>query len=157
VTAEALWPYALEVYGRPGVEPLLLELQDAHGQCVPYLLWSLWLAARGRTADAAALEAAAALARAWQAAAIAPLRELRRDLKAGPAPAARERLRTGVKSLELEAERMLLQMLEDASPAEPGAGSLRGSLAAAAAAWGGDPPDALLERLARLAQSSPMA
>jgi uncharacterized protein (TIGR02444 family) len=150
-TQEALWPYALEVYGRPGVEALLLELQDAHGQCAPYLLWALWLAARGRAADDAALGAGAALAQAWQAAAVAPLRELRRSMKAGPAPAQRERLRAGVKSLELEAERMLLQMLEDASPLAPGETRPAAGLAHAAAVWGGAPPPALLAKLAALA------
>ena len=155
MTAEALWPYALEVYGRPGVEPLLLALQDARGQCAPYLLWSLWMAASGRAADDAALRSCAALARAWQDAAIAPLRRLRRDLKTdvkpGPKPA-RERLRQGVKKLELDAERMLLQMLEEASPA-PGAasGPPLETLTRAALAWGGDPPAADLARLADLA------
>ncbi len=150
---EALWPYALEVYGRPGVEALMLELQEAHGQCVPYLIWALWLATNGRGADAGALEAAAALARAWQEAAIRPLRDLRRGLAAGArAPAARDRLRGGVKALELEAERMLLQMLEDASPPESAdAPALRAGLGEAAAAWGGAPPAALLDQLARLA------
>ena len=153
MNGEALWPYSLEVYGRPGVEALLLELQDGHGQCVPYLLWALWLATNGRRADDGALEAGAALARAWHEAAIRPLRDLRRGLKAAkPAPAARERLRGGVKVLELEAERMLLQMLEDASPPEAGAGpALRAGLGEAAVAWGGDAPAALLDRLATLA------
>jgi uncharacterized protein (TIGR02444 family) len=154
VTAEALWPYALEAYGRPGAEPLLLQLQDAHGQCVAYLLWSLWMAASGRAADEAALRSGAELARAWQDAAIAPLRRLRRDLKsdAKPGPkAARERLRDGVKQLELDAERMLLQMLEEASPAPGGGASPLQSLTAAARAWGGDPPAALLARLAAFA------
>jgi uncharacterized protein (TIGR02444 family) len=155
VTAEALWPYALEVYGRPGVEPLLLALQDAHGQCAPYLLWSLWMAASGRAADEPALRSGVALARAWQDAAIAPLRRLRRDLKASPAPGprpSRERLRQGVKKLELDAERMLLQMLEEASP-PPGAvtASPLESLMHAARLWGGDPPTADLARLAQLA------
>ena len=155
MTAEALWPYALEAYGRPGVEPLLLALQDDHEQCVAYLLWSLWMAASGRDADDAALRSGAALARAWQDAAIAPLRRLRRDLKTvakpGPKPA-RERLRDGVKKLELDAERMLLQMLEEASPTSGGA-SLPPleSLMRAARAWGGDPPAAKLARLAVLA------
>jgi uncharacterized protein (TIGR02444 family) len=155
VTAEALWPYALEVYGRPGVEPLLLALQDDHGQCAPYLLWSLWMAVSRRAADEAALRAGAALARAWQDAAIAPLRRLRRDLKAGPGPGpgpARERLRQGVKRLELDAERMLLQMLEEASPARGAvAVSPLEPLARAARVWGGDPPAADLARLAQLA------
>ena len=155
MTAEALWPYALEVYGRPGVEPLLLELQDTHGQCAPYLLWSLWMAASGRAADDAALRSGAELARAWQDAAIAPLRRLRRDLKTGPTAGPRpprERLRDGVKKLELDAERMLLQMLEEASPppgddATPPLELLR----RAARTWGGDPPADGIARLADLA------
>ena len=155
MTAEALWPYALEVYGRPGVEPLLLELQDAHGQCAPYLLWSLWMAASGRAADDAALRSGAELARAWQDAAIAPLRRLRRDLKTGPKPgpkAQRERLRDGVKKLELDAERMLLQMLEEASPARgDDATPALELLRRAALAWGGDPPADRVARLADLA------
>ena len=32
------------------VEALLVALQDDHGQSVPYLLWSLWMAAGGRAA-----------------------------------------------------------------------------------------------------------
>jgi uncharacterized protein (TIGR02444 family) len=154
VTAEALWPYALDVYGRDGVQPLLLALQDDHGQCVPYLLWSLWLAASGRPLEPPALATGAELARAWQAAAIAPLRRLRRDLKIagrpGP-PAARAQLRAGVQRLELDAERMLLQMLEDASPAPSGGLSpLLPALELAARVWGGDPPEALAH-LAELA------
>ena len=53
---------------------------------------------------------------------MAPLRRLRRDLKtsaAGPARR-RERLRAAVRQLELQAERMLLEMLEDASPPADG-------------------------------------
>jgi uncharacterized protein (TIGR02444 family) len=157
VTREALWPYALEVYGRPGVEPLMLELQDAHGNCAPYLLWALWMDAAGRPVDAAVLAAGAALARAWGEAAIRPLRELRRELKRpaqAPVMAARERLRGGVQALELDAERMLLQMLEDASPPR-GDSEARAApdaaLQRAAAAWGAPPPAALLDRLAALA------
>lgn len=152
---EALWPYALEVYGRPGVEAILLELQDVHAQCVPFLLWSLWLAANDRAASNMALTEAAELARAWQAAAIEPLRRLRRELKApggGAAEAARRRLREGVKALELDAERMLLQMLEDAGPAPACAHArLEAELERAVRAWGAQAPALLLARLARLA------
>lgn len=148
---ESLWPYALAIWGRPGVEPLMLELQDAHGQCPPYLLWSLWLAASGRAAGDDALSAGAALARAWCEVAVEPLRALRRSLKAGPAPTHRQRLRAGVQSLELEAERLLLQILEEASPTAAGAASPRAVLRAAVAAWGDDAPAALLDRLAELA------
>jgi uncharacterized protein (TIGR02444 family) len=155
VTQVALWPYALELYGRPGAEPLLLTLQDAHGQCVPLLLWAAWLAASGRPAERATLERGAALARAWEDAAIAPLRGLRRRLKrpAGPgSPSAREQLRRGAKALELDAERMLLQMLDELSPAPAeDAVALGDMLALAASAWGREAPPELLDRLAELA------
>jgi uncharacterized protein (TIGR02444 family) len=160
--AGSLWAYALVVYGRPGVAARLLELQDTHGQSVPYLIWSLWMAASGRAPDAATLEAGAALARAWEAAAVAPLRRLRRELKTSPKSLGagperrRERLRGGVQKLELDAERMLLEMLEDASPEpgrEPGEHPLSPaeSAARAAAVWGSPPPASLLRDLARLA------
>ncbi|MFI4936342.1 MAG: TIGR02444 family protein [Caulobacterales bacterium] len=154
MTAQALWPFALEIYARPGVEPLLLTLQDDHGQCVAFLIWALWAAAQGRVLDGAALATAAELARAWQDAAVAPLRGLRRSLKlrafVAPPAGARERLREGVKSLELDAERMLLQMLDAASPppAARGQADPLTTLENAAAAWGGNAPPELLAKLA---------
>jgi uncharacterized protein (TIGR02444 family) len=151
--AGALWPYALGIYGRPGVEALLLELQDAHGQCVPFLLWSLWAAASGRVIDAGQAAACAELARAWQDAAVAPLRQLRRDLKvSAKQQPVQARVRTGIKALELEAERMLLQMLEEASPTPAAApGERLEALRLAARTWGRSVPAALLENLAALA------
>lgn len=155
MTREALWPFSLEVYARDGVEAALLELQDAHGQCAPYLLWALWLGASGRPADPQTLLAGAALARSWQEVAVAPLRDIRRGLKRRLRPVrapARRRLRERVASLELEAERMLLRMLEDASP--PSGASVadaRICLHEAIIAWGGSPPPDLVARLARLA------
>ena len=153
LSVEALWPYALEVYARPGVEPLLLRLQDEHGQCVPLLLWSLWMAAGGRPIDAAKAAACAELARAWQDAAVAPLRRLRRGLKVkANTQQLQTRIRHGVKALELEAERMLLQMLEESSPAPGGApvGAVE-ALSQSARAWGGKAPVILLRELAELA------
>jgi uncharacterized protein (TIGR02444 family) len=151
---EALWPYALEVYGRPGAQALLLRLQDEQGQCIPLLLWGLWMAAGGRPIDTTTATACAELARAWQDAAVAPLRRLRRGLKA---KAAEERLqariRTGVQALELEAERMLLQMLEETSAAAPTGevGEPAAALAMAVRAWGGAaPPAQLLHELEAL-------
>ncbi len=152
---EALWPFALELYARPGAEALLLELQDAHAQSVPYLIWSLWLAANDRAADPSALRAAAELVRAWEGAATGPLRALRRRLKAaGPSSQQRqrERLRQKVKGLELDAERMLLRMLETQVAATPAAGAdPLAALAGAVAAWGAPAPPDWLRRLAELA------
>jgi len=150
----SLWAYALDLYGRPGVEARLLQLQDEHRQNACLLIWSLWMAAEGRAADAATLAAGAAMARSWDAAAVEPLRRLRRDLKrasAGPARR-RERLREGVRALELKAERMLLEMLQDASPAAgPGPLPAADALASAAGAWGAPPPANLLHDLAAAA------
>lgn len=152
--AGSLWAYALEVYGRPGVAARCLALQDAYGQSVPFLIWSLWMAASGRAPDVATLEAGAALARSWEAAAVAPLRRLRRELKtpaAGP-ERRREHLRGGVQKLELDAERMLLEMLEDASPqVGADAPSQVEAIVAAAAVWGAPPPANLLQDLAAYA------
>jgi uncharacterized protein (TIGR02444 family) len=152
--AGSLWAYALDVYGRPGVEARCLVLQDEYAQNVPYLIWSLWMAASGRTPDAATLAAGAALARSWEAAAVAPLRRLRRELKTSAAglERRREHLRGGVQKLELDAERMLLEMLEDASPeASLSASSPAEAIVAAAIAWGRLPPAVLLRDLAACA------
>jgi len=149
--AGSLWAYGLDIYGRPGAEARFLALQDAHGQNVCFLIWSLWMAAEGRPADTATLAAGAALARSWEAAAVAPLRAIRRDLKTSTAGGARrrERLRDAVRQLELQAERMLLEMLQDASPA-PGvdAPSPAEALIAAVGAWGELAPANLLRELA---------
>ena len=149
----SLWDWAGEAYARPGVEDLCLALQDDHDQCVPFLLWSLWMAAGGRPIDRATATACAELARAWQDAAVAPLRRLRRDLKAKAASQrVQARVREGVKALELEAERMLLQMLEEASPAPATApGDRLAALRLASRVWSGEAPAALLEALAALA------
>jgi len=149
----ALWSYALELYARPGVEPLLLELQDAHGQCAPFLIWRLWLTSRHRSTDEEELGRAAELARAWETVATTPLRRLRRGREAmrPTSPAAVERIRRAAKSLELESERMLLQMLEEFGGGETRSGEDRRSALTSAAAMFGRAPEELLDRLARLA------
>ena len=147
-----LWRFALEVYARPGVEALLLELQDRHGQSVPFLLWRLWMAAEARPADPEILMAAAELARGWETVATGPLRALRRAQAGGVARApaqALQALRAQVKALELEAERMLLEMLEASSPPPSGqpASAPAPALAEAARVWGGAAPPQLFRRL----------
>lgn len=119
----ALWDWAVKAYAADGVGEACLHLQDAAGQNVPLLLWAAWAARTGRVPDADALEAASDVARAWQEAAIAPLRAVRRGMK-GRNPdledADREAVRTQVKAVELEAERRLLAALEGLSPPSSG-------------------------------------
>jgi len=147
------WTWALEAYGRPGAAEACLDLQDRHGQCVPYLLWAAWAAREGRPFDRPTLEAGAELAARWEATAVGPLRAARRAMKPevpGMADAAREALRAEVKALELQAEQLLIETLEAMSPAPgPAVLPLKPALAAAAAAWPADASEAALDRLAQ--------
>ncbi len=145
------WTWALEAYGKPGAAQACLDLQDQHGQSVPYLLWAAWAAQEGRVLDRAALEAGAEVAACWEAAAVGPLRAARRAMKApvpGVADAGREVLRAEVKALELQAERLLIETLQSLSPAAgPAVLPLKPALVAAAAAWPAEAPDMALDRL----------
>lgn len=77
------WRFSCAIYAVPEVAAACLEMQDAQGADVNLLLLAMWLgAARGtrlQAADIAALPGAE-----WQASAVAPLRALRRRLKAAP-------------------------------------------------------------------------
>ncbi len=148
----ALWDWATTAYARPGVEEACLTLQDGHDQNTPFLLWAAWAAETGRTLDADALEAAADTARAWESAAIAPLRAVRRTLKA-PIPdlddTGREAVRTRIKACELLAEQELMRQLESLAPSATGALRPTGpALIDAARAWNRVIPRGLLEALA---------
>jgi len=142
-----LWDWTVAAYGHPGVPEACLELQDRHGQNTPYLLWAVWAEA----CEPPVLRAAAEAARAWDAAAVAPLRAARRKLKAPSPPvddAAREALREEARTLELAAERLLLETLETrTSPRRAGVSTLE-ALRGAALAWGGPAPDEALRALA---------
>jgi uncharacterized protein (TIGR02444 family) len=130
----AIWEWVLEAYGRPGVADACLRLQDAFGQNTNLLLWAVWAEA----GDEALLARAAGLTRAWEAAAVLPLREARRALKASLPPvadAAREALREDVKAAELRAERVLLETLARLSGDRPAGAHALAALKAASAAW----------------------
>jgi uncharacterized protein (TIGR02444 family) len=150
-----LWDWALEAYARQPVAEACLHLQDAHGQNVPFLLWAAWMAGEGRVAD---LKDAAKIMRRWDAEVGAPLRGVRRALKAPRPPvdaAAKEVLRDAVKAVELKGERVLMESLEALSgPAGSPIAILDGLVAAAAAS--GDPPRrAALEKLANALEMPP--
>lgn len=150
-----LWDWALKVYARQPVAEACLNLQDAHGQNVPYLLWAAWMAEEGRSAD---LKEAARMMRAWDGEIGAPLRGVRRALRAARPPvdeASKEALRDAVKAVELKGERVLMESLEAlCGPAGAPAPVLDGLVAAAEAS--GDPPRrAALEKLAATLENLP--
>lgn len=146
----ALWDWTLKAYARPGAQDACLRLQDDHGQNVSLLLWAVW----AETVDPALLDAAAGLARRWEALALGPARDLRRALKPafeGVDEAPRQGLREDVKAVELRAERVLMEALE-AMTGEPGGAPALSALAAASSAWaragGRSAPDQALAVLA---------
>ena len=148
----SFWEWAVQAYARPGVADACLQLQDGHEQCIPYLLWAAWAGAEGRALGAPVLARGATLARAWEAAAVGPLRQVRRRLKSPLLDLddeAREGARGQVKAAELAAEQALMQALEKMAP-ERGGRALGPSLALvdAASAWGPRPPVQALRTLA---------
>jgi uncharacterized protein (TIGR02444 family) len=148
----SLWDWAVAAYGAPGVADACLTLQDHHEQNVPLLLWSAWIAQTGRGPDEETIEAACDTARAWDGVVTAPLRAVRRTLKA-PVPdiddGPREALRERIKALELEAERHLLEALEALTPAAEGpARPAIDGMAATARVWSRITPRPALVRLA---------
>jgi uncharacterized protein (TIGR02444 family) len=111
-----LWGFAVELYTAPGVAEACLALQDRHGCDVNVLLFATWMGAvHHRALTPAEMAEAAATVQDWHAEIVRPLRSVRRRLKSGPAPAPNgttESLRARLKSVELEAERVELAILE---------------------------------------------
>ena len=148
----SFWDWAVEVHRREGVDAALMELQDAHQQCVSYLLWAAWAAAEGRALEGVILGQGAALAGHWEANATGPIRAARRGLKA-PAPpiddGARTALREEVRKAEFAAERLLMETLEQLAPEPDGArGDIARALLEASDLWAEAAPEDRLRDLA---------
>lgn len=155
-----LWPYALRLYGREGVSPACVRLQDEGGLDVCELLWLCWLDANGQTLAARDGEWQEALAdvRAWQRDVTVPLRAQRRRLKAEVARTPRlATLRGHVKHAELEAEKEALTRLEALARAGRGIRAKPAQappLEATLARWAGTVAQALRPALAHVAQAA---
>src|SRR5712692_9313607 len=104
---EAFWRFSLALYARPGVADALIALQDRAARDVNMILFGLWLgASRARLLSAGELAAAEASIAPIAGAAVAPLRRLRRQLKAADDPDVAA-LRRRVACLEIAAERQV--------------------------------------------------
>lgn len=142
-----LWDWALNAYARPGAEPACLALQDHGGQNIPLLLWAFWAGEAGRNPD---LQTGAREARRWEADVLGPLRGLRRALKASPDPDF-QAVRAQIKTVELDAERRLLGLLEGAAPLHGPPPAAADLLSGAALAYGAPlPPEAFHDLLRAL-------
>ena len=118
-TEHDLWRFSQEFYVLPGVAPALIALQDRDERDVNLVLFALWLGVTGRSAlDSVSLGAAEKAVRDIRSEIVHPLRSLRRRLK-GIADNDVQRLREGVKALELAAEKLCQDRLVAlAEPAE---------------------------------------
>jgi uncharacterized protein (TIGR02444 family) len=164
------WSFSLALYGRPGVAPALIGLQDRLGLDVNMLLFCCWTGTVGRPLSPADIAAVEHIAEPWQAEVVRPLRALRRRLKGGFADlpaAAVEAYRKRINELEIAGERLAQDAMAGLLPATPAlppsaalvAGNLTAYLRARrvvvgtadegdlAAVLGGCFPDASLEEL----------
>jgi uncharacterized protein (TIGR02444 family) len=113
--ANPFWDFSLAVYRRPGVAAACLRLQDEAGVDVNLLLYFCWLATvQAAALDEAVVRQAVARTELWREDVVRPLRALRRRMKDGiegmPSESA-EALRTEVKRIELQSERLQQDML----------------------------------------------
>ena len=103
---EAFWRFSLALYERPGVADALIALQDRGGCDVNLVLFALWLGISGRgPLGGDTLAAAERVAGTLRSEIVEPLRRLRRNLRHHPDRDV-QRLREGVKALELAGEKL---------------------------------------------------
>jgi uncharacterized protein (TIGR02444 family) len=108
---EAFWRFSLAFYERPGVPDALIALQDRDGFDVNLVLFALWVGISGRgPLESDALAAAERIAGTLRSEIVEPLRNLRRKLRHHPDGDV-QRLREGVKALEIACEKLVQERL----------------------------------------------
>ena len=120
VRESAFWQFSLAFYARAGVADACLKLQDNAGSDVNVMFYVLFLATHRRQIDRMDVAHIDASIKGWREIAVVPLRTLRRKLKNGIEPVAvadSESLRSAVKRIELDAERIEQEWLEKNVPA----------------------------------------
>jgi uncharacterized protein (TIGR02444 family) len=108
-SVSGFWNFSLQIYAKPEIARICLELQERFGADVNLLLFMLWAAARGRRLEPQEIEKLASFVENWRKHVVLPLRLARRTLKSPPHgwPAQEtESLRQQIKADELEAERL---------------------------------------------------
>ncbi|MCP3907402.1 MAG: TIGR02444 family protein [Oceanicoccus sp.] len=107
-----LWQYSLAVYNRPGVESLMIMLQDSYQADVNMLLCCGWLGREGQQLSLDSMRLLVDVSMPWQQHCVQPLRAVRRFLKGKEDEAFRDQ----VKALEIAAEQrqqaMIYQQLQ---------------------------------------------
>lgn len=111
------WQYSIALYARPGVAAACLALQDREKADVNLILLAFWLASRGHRLSTVAGRRLARRAREWQLPIVAPLRQVRRQLKRRsdlPWPEPIAAWRRSLAELELGMEQVEQLLLESA-------------------------------------------
>lgn len=129
--SESLWDFAVSLYGRPGVSQACLYLQDTEGADVPILLFGVWVGVERRHAlSGSEASRIAEAVGAWHREVVQPMRKVRRWLKMLPEPSVTpaKNLREAVKSAELFAERIELDMLAALAPPQGGCPDCRAAV-----------------------------
>jgi uncharacterized protein (TIGR02444 family) len=115
----SLWRFAIDLYGRAGVQVACLELQDRHRLDVDMVLAALWA---GATVDHDSWQRIDRRVAPWRNDVIHVLRAARRDMKVTEAQPSRSVKRETIKMAELDGERREIEMLEALISATVGRG-----------------------------------
>lgn len=114
---DSFWSFTLAFYGREGVSPALIALQDRFGHDVNLLLYGCWLGLHeGVALTAAERDAASARVGPWRESVLIPLRGARRGIKAA-AVAQTESVYSAAKALEVSAEQVGQRLMAEGAPA----------------------------------------
>ena len=136
--ASEFWDFTIAHYGRAGLSPAVIALQDRLGVDVNMLLLCCWAGSSGRGAlGADDIVSALAVARPWQSEVVEPLRAARRHLKPPPAAAPdgpAEALRRRILGCEIDGEHVAQLMMEATVIRAPDAGRAAGDRLADTAA-----------------------
>lgn len=84
MTTDDIWTFARDFYGRPGLAPALLKMQDADDIDVPFLLVLLAYAKAGIMLEESDFQSAARHMKQWNHDVIQHVREARRALRKSP-------------------------------------------------------------------------
>jgi uncharacterized protein (TIGR02444 family) len=162
VSKSPFWRFSVMFYAVPGVAPACIALQDQAGVDVNLLFFLLWNASQSRELNSAEVAELDRTFGAWRDMAVVPIRDVRRALKTPPAavaPGVAESLRTRIKAVELEAERLQQEAMFSLTQSGPLGrkamslmGAARGNVAAYQAALRPFPPgplDVILDAFAK--------
>ena len=165
VSKSPFWRFSVKFYAEPGVAAACIELQDRAQVDVNVLFFLLWNATQGRALNAGEVEQIEHAIGPWRDIAVVPIRNIRRALKSPPAVMtadAAESLRTRIKAVELEAERLQQEALFGLSqsgrlgrPAASAIEAARDSVSSYQGVIGPFPPEPLAAVLSAFAKFEP--